>query len=69
MSGKNEDFISLFHVWQYLQNGMEQDKLQDTSDVTMRHQNKPPTPSRKDSEVPTVTHDREEKMAADHDGN
>jgi hypothetical protein len=48
---------------------MEQDQLQDTSDITMRHQNKPPTPSRKDSEVPTVIHDREEKMAANYDGN
>jgi hypothetical protein len=27
------------------------------------------TPSRKDSKVPTGTHNREEKMPADHDGN
>lgn len=44
-------------------------ELQDTTDDTMQYQNKPLTPSRKDSKVPRVTHDREEKMAADHDGN
>jgi len=44
-------------------------ELQDTTDVTMQYQNKLLTPSSKVSKVPRVTHDREEKMAADNDGN
>jgi len=48
---------------------MGHNEFQDTTDVTMQYENKPLIPSRKDCKVPTVTRDREEKMAANHDGN
>jgi len=56
-------------VWWYLQKSIGHDQLQDTTDVVLQYRNKPLTPSRKGSKVPKVTHDREEKMAAYHDGN
>jgi hypothetical protein len=48
---------------------LEQNKFQDTADVTMQLYNKPLAPSRKNLEVLRVSHDREEKMTADHDDN
>jgi hypothetical protein len=47
---------------------MEQDDFQDTADVTMQHIANPLAPNKKGVEVRTVTHGREERMAADHDG-
>jgi hypothetical protein len=48
---------------------MEQDEFQDTADVILQHQNKPLAPRMKYLEVPRVTDHRDEKMAADRNGN
>jgi hypothetical protein len=48
---------------------MEQYDFPATTAVTMQHMNNPLAPNRNDLEAPTVTHDREERMAADQDGN
>jgi len=48
---------------------MGNNELHDTTDVTVQYQSKTLISSRKDYKVPTVTHDREEKMTANHDGN
>jgi hypothetical protein len=47
MFGENEDFISLFRVWNYFQTNMEQDYLYDTVVVPIKHRHRPQATSGK----------------------
>jgi hypothetical protein len=69
LSGENEDFVSLFRMWEYFQNGKEQDTFSDSTDGKIQNTNQSLMSDGNDLDIPTGTHDGGESMTADHDVN
>jgi hypothetical protein len=69
LSGKNENFFRLFCMWEYFQNGREQDTFSDSTDGKIQNENKSLTSNGNDLDIPRGTHDGGERMTADHDVN
>jgi hypothetical protein len=69
ISGENEDFFTLFHMWEYFQKGREQDEFSDSAVGKIQNENQSVTSDGNDLDFPTVIHDARERMASDHNVN
>jgi hypothetical protein len=56
-------------MWEYFQNGREQDTFSDSTDGKIQNENQSPMSNGNDLDIPTGTHDGGERMTADHDVN
>jgi hypothetical protein len=69
LSGENEDFFTLFCMWECFQNGREQDTFSYSNDGKIQNENQSLTSNGNDLNIPTGTHDGGERITADHDVN
>jgi hypothetical protein len=69
VSGKNEDFFTLFCMWEYFQNCREQNTFFDSTDGKTQNENQSVMSNGNGLYIPTGTHDGGERMTADHDVN